>query len=68
MVSMKFKIAVKLAERPAWKIAQEAGISATDLYKFMSGATIARPGNAKVVEVGRILGLNPEECFEGQED
>ena len=64
MVSKAFKIAVKLADRPAWKIAQQAEIPATDLYKLMSGATIARPGNTKVIRVGKILGLKPEECFE----
>jgi DNA-binding phage protein len=68
MVSTSFKIAVKLADRPAWKIAREAGISATDLYKFCSGATIARPGNPKVLKVGEILGLTPEQCFEDFSD
>jgi len=68
MVSRIFKIAVKLADIPAWKIARQAGIPATDLYKLMSGATIARPGNTKVIRVGKILGLKPEECFEENSD
>jgi hypothetical protein len=67
MVSKTFKIAIWSDDRPAWKIARQAEIAATDLYKLMSGATIARPGNIhgnKAIKVGKILGLRPEECFE----
>ena len=64
MVSREFKVAVKMADRPAWRIAAEAGIPAAYLSRWMSGALIARPGDHRVIKVGRILGLTPSECFE----
>jgi DNA-binding transcriptional regulator YdaS (Cro superfamily) len=64
MVSRKFKIAVKLSGTPAWKIAQQAGLHPATLSKFISGAEKVLPGDARVIRIGKLLGLRPEECFE----
>lgn len=64
MISKKFKIAIKLSDIPAWKIAHEAGIHPNVLSKIMSGALMVRPGDARVVKVGQVIGLNEKECFE----
>ncbi len=64
MVSRAFIIGVKLADIPAWKIAQEAGLNPSVLSKIMSGALVVRPGDKRVLRVANILGLNAEECFE----
>jgi hypothetical protein len=65
MVSREFKVAVKMADVPAWRIAYAAGVHPNVLSKIMSGAIRVKPGDARVVRVGGIIGLTPEECFEG---
>lgn len=63
-VSREFKIAVKLAGAPAWKIAYQASVNPNVLSKIMSGALRVKPYDRRVLAVGQILGLKPEECFE----
>jgi hypothetical protein len=64
MISRRFWIAVKLADRPQWRIAAESGVNANTLSKLMSGSLRVKSGDERVVRVGRVLGLAPEECFE----
>jgi hypothetical protein len=66
MVSSRFRAAVKLADRPAWKIAYEAGIHPNVLSKIMSGATKIKEGDERVIRVGNIIGLEPEDCFDNE--
>lgn len=65
MVSKKFKIAIKMSETPAWKIAFAAGIHPNVLSKIMSGAVRTKPGDSRVIKVGEVLGLSAVECFDG---
>ena len=67
MISKKFKIAVKLAEVPAWKIAFRAGINPNVLSKIMSGALRVREGDQRVLRVAQILNLKPGDCFETED-
>ncbi len=64
MVSRDFKIAIKLADRPAWRIAAEAGVNANILSRILSGSLRVRRGDERVIRVGRVLGLSPEACFD----
>jgi len=63
-VSRGFKIAVKLNERPAWRIAQQAGVCPSTLSKILSGFIDAKPGDSRVLSVSEVLGLSSEDCFE----
>lgn len=63
-ISRQFKIEVKLHEKPAYRLAMEAGINPNKLYKLMSGISQAKPNDPSVIAVGRVLGLNPSDCFE----
>ena len=67
MVSRDFKIAVKLAEMPAWRIAYQAGINPNVLSKIISGALRVRNGDWRVLKIGAVVGLKPEECFTQEE-
>jgi hypothetical protein len=67
-LSREFRIAVKLADRPAWQIAREAGVNAGLLSKFMSGAVSPRRNDPRVLTVGKALGLSPEACFAAPDD
>lgn len=68
MISRDFRIAVKLSDLPAWRIAMQAGVNPNVLSKIMSGALRVKPGDERVIRVGGNLGLSPIECFEEEND
>lgn len=63
MISRDFRVAVKLADIPAWKIAYRAGINPTVLSKIMSGALRVKDNDPRVLKIGAVVGLKPKECF-----
>ena len=63
-LSRRFIEAVKLHHEPAYRLAWRAGIHPATLSKLMHGAERVRPSDARVVAIGRELGLMPDECFE----
>jgi len=63
MISDDFKIAIKLSEEPAYKIAQRAGVDPNFLSKAMRGIIKVKPGDERVVRIGKFLGLDKSECF-----
>jgi hypothetical protein len=64
MLSRRFVERLKLGSRPAYRVAQDAGLHPATLSKLLSGAERIRPNDARVIAVGRILGLTAEECFD----
>lgn len=64
VVSMKFKAALKLGREPMYRVAQRAGINPNILSKLMSGIECPKPNDPRIVAVGRLLGLSPEECLD----
>lgn len=64
MVSTKFKIAVKLSEMPAYRIAQLAGIHPATLSKLITGCEEAKPMDDRIIAVGKVLGIPASECFQ----
>ena len=64
MVSQKLKVAIKLADEPSYKIAHKAGVNPSTLSKLVCGITKVQTGDSRVLMVGKVLGLKPEECFE----
>ena len=67
-ISREFIAAVKLAGRPAYRIALEAGLHPSTLSKLMSGAEPASLNDRRVLAVARVLGLRPEDCFAPAEE
>ena len=63
-LSRRFKIGVKLHEKPAYRLAMEAGINPNRLYKLMSGICKVKHDDPNVIAVGKILGITPDQCFE----
>jgi len=64
-VSRKFIQEIKMAGRPAYRIAQEAGLKdPTVVSKLIHGIGKVWPNDRRVLAIGEILGLAPEECFE----
>ncbi len=66
-ISQTFIIKLKLHSDPAYRIAQMAGVNPTTLSKLIHGAEPIRPDDDRLLRVGRILGLEPDEIFVSRE-
>ena len=63
MLSRRFIEAIKLSPTPAYRIAHEAGLHPATLSKLLSGAERVKRSDARVIAVGRVLGIDPTDCF-----
>jgi len=66
-ISQTFIIRLKLHSEPAYRIAQMAGVNPTTLSKLINGAEPVRLDDDRILRVGRILGLAPDEVFDSRE-
>lgn len=66
-ISETFIIKLKLHKEPAYRIAQMAGVNPTTLSKLIHGAEPIRPDDDRLLRVGRILGLEPDQVFDSNE-
>jgi len=64
MVSQKLKIAIKLGDEPAYRIAQKAGLDPSTLSKLICGIVKVKDNDQRVIAVGRVVGLRAAECFQ----
>lgn len=64
MVSQKLRVAIKLNEEPAYKLAQKAGLDPSTLSKLICGIIQVKPNDPRIIAVGRVVGLSEKECFE----
>ena len=63
-LSKRFLIEVKLNELPAYRLAQMAGINPNELSKLINGIVKVKPQDERIIRVGKVLGLDPCECFQ----
>ena len=62
--SRELIIALKLAGRPAWRIAGEAGVNPTTLSRLISGSLRPHPNDSRLLRVAKILGVPVDQVFE----
>ena len=65
-VSQKLKLAILQARcegRRAYQIAQQAGLHPQVFSSLINDVRPVYEGNARVVAIGRVLGLEPSDCF-----
>lgn len=67
-VSRDLIAAIKLADRPAWRIATEAGVNPTVLSRLISGYQRPKPNDARLLRVAKILGFPADRVFAMDED
>ena len=67
IVSRKVVEGVKLSSLKSYQIAHLAGLHPSTLSRLIHGIERIKPHDRRVVEVGRVLGLSPNECFDSQE-
>ena len=63
-LSKKFIAAVKLSEQRSYKLAMLGGLNPSTLSKLVCGIEKAKPNDPRIISVGKVLGLQPEDCFE----
>ena len=64
MISEKLRTTIKLGKEPAYKIAHKAGIDPSTLSKLICGIVKVKPGDPRVIKVGKVLGIPAEDCFQ----
>lgn len=64
MLSAKFVSAFNTATMPKYKIARAAGVHPITIWKLINNYQVVHDGDARLVRVGALLGLKPEEIFE----
>ncbi len=63
-VSREFLIRLKLNPKPAYTIAQQAGVHPNWLSKAIHEVEPIKRRDPRIVAVGRILGLQESQCFD----
>ena len=64
MLSRRFKERLKLSPIPQYQIANRANVNPALLSKWVIGAQSVKVGDERLIRVGELLGLKPEEIFE----
>ncbi len=63
-ISREFKARLKLADQPAYKIANQAGVNPTTLSKLVNGIEPVKPQDERIGRVAAVLGMAASEAFE----
>jgi hypothetical protein len=63
VISRKLWEAIKTADRPAYAIAREAGISSSTLSKLMCDIEPVKDNDTRVIAVGKAMGIPASDCF-----
>ena len=64
MLSPKFKLAIKTSPYKAYEIAHKSGLHPSTLSKLICGIEKVKERDSRVLEVAKVLGIKPEDCFE----
>ena len=64
-VSQTLRDRIKLSSTPSYKLALGvANCHPTTFSKLLNGAERVKPNDARILAVGRLLGVAAEDCFE----
>ena len=66
-ISKAFIAAVKLSGQRSYKLANMADLNPSTLSKLICGIEKVKPNDPRIISLGRVLGLRPEDCFEDVE-
>ena len=64
IVSRKVIDGVKLSHLKSYEIAHLAGLHPSTLSRLIHGIDRIKPHDHRVVKVGKVLGLIPDDCFD----
>jgi len=63
MISERLKHAIRNAGRPQWQIARAVGMHPVTLSNLMTGSRDAGLGDPRIIALGRLVDVSPDECF-----
>ena len=63
MLSERLHQAIQAYPGRQWELAHKAAIHPTTLAKLKTGHERPRAGDERVIRLGAVLGLPPEDCF-----
>ncbi len=63
-ISAKFRIALKTSRVRMYRLAQQAGLHPSSLSKFVNGIAPVKVEDPRLLRLGALLGLRPDELFE----
>jgi len=66
-ISKKLYEAIKLSSRPQYVLAHRARLHPSTLSKILRGIEEVRPGDPRVLRLGRLLGIPESELFRGSD-
>ena len=62
-ISPKLVGALRMKHKQMYRLAFRVGMHPTTLSKILNGIQHVRPGDKRLVRLGRLLGITPEELF-----
>lgn len=62
-VSREFRARLKLADQPAYKLANRAGVNPTTLSKLINGIEPVKQNDERIGRLAAVLGMSAEEAF-----
>jgi hypothetical protein len=62
-ISNKLKIAVRMSDLKSYEIAHRAEMHPSTLSRIICGIEKTKPNDPRVIAVGQVLDIPPEECF-----
>jgi hypothetical protein len=51
------------ARKPQWQLARACGLHPVTLSNLMSGARDVEQGDVRIIALGQLLGIEPDQCF-----
>ncbi len=64
MISERLRQALKLSPIPMYKVAHKAGLHPSMVSKLLHGIEQVKPGDKRVLRLGKVLRIPPSELFE----
>lgn len=65
MISKQLRNAVKLSDKKGYQIAHLANLHPSVLSRIICGIDKVKPGDARVLAIGKVVGVSEAECFDG---
>lgn len=66
-LSEKFRARIKLADEPAYKLAQKAGLDPTFVSKLLHGYAELKPDDSRVLRLAKVLNFPAHKIFNGRQ-
>ena len=64
MVSERLRAAVKVSRVRQYQLANAIGVNHSTLSAWLNGIARVKPGDARIVQLGALVGVPAGECFE----